>query len=63
MKFINMSRSLECDNSYFVIVGTSFYTGICEQLYKIEKQRRVKIKIVNENASQRIPIICKNLMF
>ena len=59
---IKLVKSLEYDNSYFVIVGTSFYTGISEQLYKIAKQRRAKIVIVNDDASKRVPIICKNLM-
>lgn len=59
---IKMVRELEYDNSYFIIVGTSFYTGISEQLYRIAKQRHAKIEIVNEDASQRIPIICKNLL-
>ena len=58
---IKMVKSLEYDNSYFVIVGTSFYTGISEQLYKIARQRHAKIVIVNDNASERVPIICKNL--
>lgn len=59
---IKMVKQLEYDNSYFIIVGTSFYTGISEQLYRIAKQRHTKIEIVNENASQRVPIICKNLL-
>lgn len=58
---IKLVKSLEYENSYFVIVGTSFYTGISEQLYKIAKQRHAKIEIVNDNASTRVPIICKNL--
>lgn len=58
---VKMVRALEYDNSYFVIVGTSFYTGISEQLYKIAKQRHAKIEIINDNASKRVPIICKNL--
>lgn len=58
---VKMVRALEYDNSYFVIVGTSFYTGISEKLYKIAKQRHAKIVVVNDNASERVPIICKNL--
>lgn len=58
---IKMVRNLEYDNSYIIIVGTSFYTGISEQLYRIAKQRHAKIEIVNDNASKRVPIICKNL--
>lgn len=58
---IKMVKSLPYENSYFIIVGTSFYTGISEQLYKIAKQRHAKIAIINDNASERVPIICKNL--
>lgn len=58
---IKLVKSLEYDNSYFIIVGTSFYTGISEQLYRIAKQRHAKIEVINDNASQRVPIICKNL--
>ena len=53
---IKLVRALEYDNSYFVIVGTSFYTGISEQLYRIAKQRHTKIEVINDNASQRVPI-------
>jgi len=59
---IKMVRNLEYDNSYFIIVGTSFYTGISEQLYRIAKQRHTKIEIINEDASKRVPIVCKNLV-
>lgn len=58
---IKMVKALEYDNSYFIIVGTSFYTGISEQLYRIAKQRRAKIEVINEDASRRVPIVCKNL--
>lgn len=59
---IKLVRQLEYNNSHFIIVGTSFYTGISEQLYRIAKQRHAKIEVINDNASQRIPIICKNLL-
>lgn len=59
---IKMVKQLEYDNSYFIIVGTSFYTGISEQLYRIAKQRRAKIEIINDDASQRVPAICKNII-
>ena len=58
---IRMVRQLDYNNSYFIIVGTSFYTGISEQLYRIAKQRHARIEIINDNASKRVPIICKNL--
>lgn len=56
-----MVRSLEYGNSYFVIVGTSFYTGISEQLRRIARQRRAKIVIINDNASTRVPHVCELL--
>lgn len=59
---IKMVKQLEYDNSYFIIVGISFYTGISEQLYKIAKQRRAKMEIINDDASQRVPAICKNMI-
>lgn len=59
---IKMVKQLEYDNSYFIIVGTSFYTKISEQLYRIAKQRRAKIEIINDDASQRVPAICKNMI-
>ena len=58
---IKLVRNLAYDNSYFIIVGTSFYTGISSQLHAIAKQRKAKIVIINDNASKRVPIICKNL--
>lgn len=58
---IKMVKSLEYNNSYFVVVGTSFYTGISEILYKIAKQRKSNIVIINDNASKRVPVVCENL--
>jgi NAD-dependent deacetylase len=61
MDAVKMVKSLEYNNSYFVIVGTSFYTGISEWLYNIARKRHARIIIINENASERVPTICKNL--
>lgn len=58
---IKKVRSLEYEKSYFIIIGTSFYTGISEQLYKIAKQRHAKIEIINDKASERVPILCRIL--
>ena len=58
---MKMVRNLEYGNSYFVIVGTSFYTGISEQLRRIARQRRAKIVIINDNASARVPHVCELL--
>ena len=58
---MKMVRNLEYGNSYFVIVGTSFYTGISEQLRKIARQRKAKAVIINDNASTRVPHVCELL--
>ena len=58
---IKLVRSLEYGKSYFIIVGTSFYTGISETLLKIAKQRKAAIEVINSNASERIPLVCNNL--
>lgn len=58
---VKLVKNLKYDDSYFVIVGTSFYTGISEQLYRLAKQRKAKIVTINDNASGRVPVICKNL--
>lgn len=54
---IRLVKSLEYDNSYFVIVGTSFYTNISGDLLKIAKQKKAEIIIINDNASERVPKI------
>ena len=58
---IKLVRSLEYKNSYFIIVGTSFYTGISNQLLRIAKSRGASIAVINDNATTRVPIICENL--
>jgi NAD-dependent deacetylase len=52
---INLVKSLEYNNSIFVVVGTSFYTGISEHLLKKAKQRKAEIIIINDDACERVP--------
>lgn len=56
-----MVKSLEYNKSFFVIVGTSFYTGISTELLHIARKRHAKIAIVNDNACERVPKICEDL--
>lgn len=56
-----MVRNLEYGNSYFVIVGTSFYTGISAQLKRLAEQRNAKILLINSDAATRVPILCEQL--
>jgi NAD-dependent deacetylase len=54
--------NLEYGNSYFIIVGTSFYTSISQQLYRVARRRRAKIIVINDNASERVPPLCDLLI-
>lgn len=54
-------KSLEYNNSYFIVVGTSFYTRISERLIRIAKQRHAHIIIIDNNATERVPVICENM--
>lgn len=61
MEAIRMVKNLEYDNSYFVIVGTSFYTGISADLHRIAKQRMAHIAIINDHATEKVPVICESI--
>lgn len=52
---------LEADNSVFVIVGTSFYTGISKDLHLAARLKGAEIIIINSNAATRVPELCKDL--
>lgn len=54
-------KSLVYNHSVFVIVGTSFYTGISERLRRIARQRHARIIIINDNAATRVPELCAQL--
>lgn len=58
---VNLVKSLEYGNSHFIIVGTSFYTGISQKLLKLAKQRKATVIVIDENAVERVPVICNNL--
>ena len=51
------------NKSCFVVVGTSFYTGISEILLKLAKQRKANIIIVQDDACVKVPRICENLKY
>ena len=58
---VKLVKSLEYGNSHFIIVGTSFYTGINQKLLKLAKQRKATVIVIDENAAERVPVICQNL--
>lgn len=58
---VKLVKSLEYGNSHFIIVGTSFYTGISQKLLKLAKQRKASVIVIDENAVDRVPVICNNM--
>lgn len=52
---------LDLHQSYVVIVGTSFYTGISEELYQIAERYATKVWIINNNASIEVPKVCEEI--
>ena len=56
-----MIDKLKYRDSYFVIVGTSFYTTISSYALKWAQMRGAKILLINENAATEVPEICKRL--
>ena len=52
---------LKYKDSYFVIVGTSFYTTISSQALKWAQMRGAKIILINSNATREVPEVCARL--
>lgn len=57
----NMVWTLDSGNSVFVIVGTSFYTGISSILRYIAYVAGAKVLVINSDASTRVPALCNFL--
>lgn len=58
---IKCVKNLEYENSFFIVIGTSFYTNISKQLLKIAKQRHANIMVIDDSAVERVPKIVKYL--
>lgn len=52
---------LDLHQSYVVIVGTSFYTGISEELFQIAERYATRVWIINGNASVGVPKVCEEI--
>ena len=52
---------LDLHQSYVVIVGTSFYTGISEELFQIAERYATRVWIINGNASVEVPKVCTEI--
>ena len=61
-KAYSVIKKLEYGNSRLVIVGTSFYTRVSEEIRKLAEQRKANIIIINDNAETKVPELCKKLV-
>lgn len=52
---------LKYKDSYFVIVGTSFYTTISSYALEWAQSRGSKILLINKNAATEVPEVCERL--
>lgn len=57
----NIMLDLDLKQSYVVIVGTSFYTGISEELFQIAEKYATRVWIINGNASVEVPKVCAEI--
>lgn len=57
---INLVECLEPDNSVFVIIGTSFYTGISKELHLAAIISSLEI-IINDDTATKVLKLCKVL--
>lgn len=57
----DMVSRLEPGNSYFVIVGTSFYTSISCQLRSVALARRANVLVIDHDAEILVPQVCQSL--
>lgn len=48
-------------DDFFIIVGTSFYTGISIDLLRIAQSKHTKGVVINDNASEKVPNVCNLL--
>lgn len=60
-KAYDLMLDLDLQQSYVVIVGTSFYTGISEDLYQIAEKYATKVWVINENAITEVPKVCEEI--
>lgn len=51
--------SLEEDNSYFVVIGTSYYTAIARELVIVAESRGAKVIEINKDADFYVPKVCE----
>ena len=54
-------RKLKQSNSFLVIVGTSFYTRVSEEIKRLAEKRKARVIIINDDAEHAVPEICSRL--
>lgn len=54
-------KNLSYGDSYFIVVGTSFYTTFSQELLKIAKQKKSHIIRIDDNAAEKVPELIEKL--
>lgn len=57
----SLIRKLKYSNSFLVIVGTSFYTHVSEEIKRLAEKRKARVIIINDDAEHAVPEICNQL--
>lgn len=57
----DLMLDLDFRQSYVVIVGTSFYTGISSDLCQIAERYATRTWIINNNATEKVPAVCNEI--
>ena len=57
----DLVEKLDPNDSVFVIVGTSFYTGISYQLKLIAELVGAEVIVINDNAATKVPLLCEQI--
>lgn len=58
---LDLVYDIKYEDSYFIIVGTSFFTGISRNLKKLAEIRKAKVIVINDKASKKVPKLLKKL--
>lgn len=57
----SLIHKLQYHNSYFIIIGTSFYTQISSLLHIKALSRKAKVIIIDENAATEVPALLERI--
>lgn len=58
---ISLVNKLQYHNSYFIIIGTSFYTQISNFLHQHALSRNAKVIIIDKDAATEVPLLLERI--